>query len=125
MTSPIAGTWELVDDAREGFIIITDTHFSVIVTRTGSEQWPTPFDPAQVTDEMRLNAWGRLGPAMFGTVEIVSTDGNTHQTVMRASLSWLPRPMKDMAEQAVVEGDLLKVTNPGSAMEHQIWRRLA
>ena len=125
MASPIAGSWELVDDAFEGVIIVTDTHFSCILTRKGAEQWPTPFDPAPVTDEMRLNAWRRLGPTMFGTVEIMSTDGNTHQTVMRPSLSWLPRKMPEIAEQAVVEGDLLKVTNRGSAMEHQIWRRLA
>ena len=123
MASPLAGAWELVDDDTEGVIVLTDTHFCVLVVRKDRKPWPPDMRASEATDDMKADAWRALGPALAGTYEIVSSVGNTYETVMRPRLNRVPRPLRDIRETAALEGDLLTVTNPARGTT-ETWRRI-
>ena len=124
MANSIAGAWELVDDDNEGMIVLTDTDFCVMVVKKDRRAWPAPVDPAQMTDEMRLEAWGGLGPIFAGTYEIVASEGDTYEVVMRPRLARVPlATMAEIREKAVLEGERLKVTTPRGRTE--TWRRIS
>ena len=66
---------------------------------------------------------GRVYP-FAGTYEIVASEGDTYEVVMRPRLARAPlATMAEIREKAVLEGERLKVTTPRGRTE--TWRRIS
>ena len=120
MTNPLAGVFELVDDDDEGYAVVTDTHYSVLIVKKNRAPWNV--GPAKVTEEMHLEAWRGLRVAQVGAYEIVSSDGPEHEAIMHPLAARVPRAMPDVTEKFVVEGD--RLINTAASGKVFVWQKV-
>jgi len=115
--SPLVGAWELVDDARQGVLIYTGTHYAVVQMQ--KERNLPKGD--QYTPEEALEALYTCG-ALAGTYTVsggtltMERTANTRPESIGVTAVW----------EFTVEGDVMKVrVVSGSAADEATWRRVS
>jgi hypothetical protein len=114
--SPLIGSWELVDDTRQGVLIFTGTHYAVVQMQ--KERNLPKGD--QYTPEEALEALYTCG-ALAGTHTVsggtltMERTANTRPESIGVTAVW----------EFAVEGDVMKArVVSGSAADEATWRRV-
>ena len=114
--SPLVGAWELVDDARQGVLIYTETHYAVVqMNKTRNLPKGDEYTPEEALEALYTSG------ALAGTYTV---SGNTLN--MERTANTRPKSVGVTAVwEFTVEGDVMKArVVSGGAADEATWRKV-
>jgi hypothetical protein len=118
MSSPLAGAWEIVSDTHQGFLVCTETHYSLVIMRKNRQR----IGGRELTPTEALEAYQSVN-ALSGTYTVSGSRLTLNRTAnLRADVLG-----GAVEAEFAIDGDRITIRSISgtSRPRDEVWRKVS